>query len=95
MLSLYHFDNCPFCELVRRTVSRLGVAVELRDVQTDPAHYQALIEATAGPPFHVCASSVDSGDSSWLHESADIVQFLRNSLPEARDPAACRRELGD
>jgi glutaredoxin 2 len=76
MLSLYHFDSCPFCELVRRTVSRLGVAVELRDIQTDPAHYQALIEATGRATVPCLRIERDSGDSSWMHESADIVQFL-------------------
>ena len=75
-LALYHFDSCPFCELVRRVITQLGVAVELRDIQTDPAHYQALIDATGRATVPCLRIKRDSGDSSWLHESADIVRFL-------------------
>ncbi len=75
-LSLYHFDSCPFCELVRSAIERLGVAVELRNIQTDPAHYQALIGATGRATVPCLRITRDSGDGSWLHESADIVRFL-------------------
>ena len=76
-LALNHFDSCPFCELVRRVITQLGVAVELRNVQTDPAHYEALIEATGRATVPCLRIKVDSGDSSWMHESADIVRFLQ------------------
>ncbi len=75
-LSLYHFDSCPFCELVRRAIEHLGVAVELRNIQTDPAHYRTLIEATGRATVPCLRIGCDSGDGSWLHESADIVRFL-------------------
>ncbi len=75
-LSLYHFDSCPFCELVRRAIEHLGVAVELRNIQTDPAHYRTLIEATGRATVPCLRINRDSGDGSWLHESADIVRFL-------------------
>ncbi len=80
-LSLYHFDSCPFCELVRRAIVRLGVAVELRNIQTDPAHFQGLIEATGRATVPCLRIDRDSRDSSWMHESADIVQFLEKRTP--------------
>ena len=77
-LSLYHFDSCPFCELVRLAVARLGVTVELRDIQTDPTHFYALIEATGRATVPCLRIDPDSGDSVWMHESADIVRYLEN-----------------
>ncbi|MGO2880663.1 MAG: glutaredoxin family protein, partial [Halomonas sp.] len=36
-LALYQFRTCPFCIKVRKEIARLGLTIELRDVQHDPA----------------------------------------------------------
>jgi len=43
-LALYQFRTCPFCIKVRKEIARLGLNIELRDAQLDPAHKQALLE---------------------------------------------------
>ena len=43
-LALYQFRTCPFCIKVRKEVARLGLNIEQRDAQLDPAHKQALLE---------------------------------------------------
>jgi len=35
-LSLYQFYACPFCVMVRREITRLGLNIDLRDAQTSP-----------------------------------------------------------
>ena len=76
-LSLYHFQSCPYCALVRRAIDELGLDVELRDILEDPARYRELVEAT-GRQMVPCLQ-IESGDGSvrWMHESRDIVDYLR------------------
>ncbi len=77
-LSLYHFWSCPFCDLVRRAIERLGLEVELRDIHEDPAHLQALGRATGRTTVPCLRIDGDSDKRTWLHESTDIVKFLED-----------------
>ncbi|MEE9281558.1 MAG: glutaredoxin [Myxococcota bacterium] len=81
-LSLYHFWSCPFCDLVRRAIERLGLEVELRDIHGDPAHLQALVQATDRSTVPCLRIDGDSDESTWLHESADILKFLEDRAVE-------------
>jgi glutaredoxin len=77
-LSLYHYQSCPFCELVGRAIDRLGLPIELRDIQRDPAHRNALVEATGRVTVPCLRIDDVPGRSTWMHESADIVRFLED-----------------
>ncbi|MFT6233790.1 MAG: arsenate reductase-like glutaredoxin family protein, partial [Myxococcota bacterium] len=46
MLALYYDENCLYCRDVRGAADRMGVALELRNARTDPAHAEALRNAT-------------------------------------------------
>lgn len=74
-LALYQFPACPFCVHVREAIERLGLDVELRDVQTDPARRRELVEAT-GRTMVPCLRIEEGGEVRWMHESADIVRYL-------------------
>ena len=82
-LSLYHYQGCPFCEFVGRAIDRLGIQVELRDIQRDPTHRNALVEATGRMTVPCLRIEESPGEVRWIHESVDIIRFL-----EAREAAA-------
>ncbi|WFF40314.1 glutaredoxin [Salinicola endophyticus] len=75
-LALYHFQRCPFCVRVRHQIERLGVPIELRDIQRDPDHRRDLI-AGGGRGMVPCLRIVhDDGQVEWMYESADINRYL-------------------
>ena len=44
-LVLYHFEGCPYCARVRRTIDELGIEVELRDIFENREFLNELREA--------------------------------------------------
>ncbi|MEK6749268.1 MAG: glutathione S-transferase N-terminal domain-containing protein [Pseudomonadota bacterium] len=76
-LALYQFQTCPFCVKVRREIHGLSLNIELRDAQKNPTHRAALLQG-GGKVKVPCLKIVeDNGDTRWLYESADIIQYFR------------------
>lgn len=77
--SLYAATYCPFCLRVMRAIEELGLEerVEWRNT-LEPAHREALREAT-GRSMIPCLriDNVETGESEWMFESADIVAYLK------------------
>ena len=42
-LALYQYATCPFCMRVRDAIHRLGIEIELRDTDRNPAYGEELI----------------------------------------------------
>jgi len=82
-LSLYHFDACPFCVRVRRALDRLGVEVELCDVQDEPRHMGALVAARGKRTVPVLRIAGADGRDQWMPESSDIVKYLERRFGAA------------
>jgi len=78
-LTLYHFESCPFCVRVRATIQRLGVDVELRDIRTDPKHWDELVAARGRGTVPVLKIESPDGTERWMPESADIIRYLDKS----------------
>lgn len=74
--ALYHFDGCPFCRQVRDALFALGIEIEQRNIHENPAWHRELVEAT-GRSTVPCLRIDDGVEPSWMHESADIVRYLR------------------
>jgi glutathione S-transferase len=74
-LALYHYDGCGYCAKVRKALERLGVAVELRDVDEEPEHLRALLAARGRRTVPVLRIQKPEGDE-WMPESSDIVRYL-------------------
>lgn len=81
-LSLYYFDGCPFCARVRSAIERLGLDVELRNIQHDPAHRRDLVEATNRQTVPCLRIDRPEG-TRWIHESLDIVRYLETEIAAA------------
>jgi len=76
-LSLYQFYACPFCVRTRRAIHRLNIPIEMRDAQMGSPYRQELEEG--GGAIKVPCLRINEGDrSTWMYESADIVQYLEN-----------------
>lgn len=76
-LALYHFEGCPFCMLVRRTIDELGIEVELRDVRHSTEFRDELLEARGRGTVPVLRCTSSDGTVRWMPESRDIVRYLR------------------
>jgi glutaredoxin 2 len=75
--SLYYYDSCPFCVRVLRSLDKVNVKVELRNVMSDSSHRSALQQATKRTT--VPCLRIDSGaDTKWMFESMDIMRFLQS-----------------
>ena len=75
-LSLYGYPQCPFCARVLRAIEELDLDVPLRNTLQDPAHRQALVEATGRGTVPVLRIEGAEDDVQWLPESADIIRYL-------------------
>ncbi len=81
-LSLYYYDQCPFCQRVLRAINGLDVEVELRNVLTTPSWREELIQARGRGTVPVLKTDYAQGPSAWMPESADIIEHL-NALSAA------------
>jgi glutathione S-transferase len=79
---LYHYPSCGFCARVRRFLDEAGIAIELRNIHSDP---QALFDlANGGGRTTVpCLRIQRDGAVEWLYESLDIIDYLRSRLAAA------------
>jgi glutathione S-transferase len=98
MLALYYDENCLYCRDVRGAADRMGVALELRNARTDPAHAEALRNATGRATVPVLRI-VEESEERWVPESRLIIRLLReragvpDAVPRWLDEAMARANL--
>ena len=74
--TLYKYDSCPFCGMVRRFLDAKGIDLPMRDILQEPGAREELI-AGGGRPTVPCLKIVDGeGEVRWMYESMDIMRFL-------------------
>jgi glutathione S-transferase len=64
---------------VRRAIDRLDVAVELRDITSEPQHRADLLEARGRTTVPVMRVGEADGNDRWMPESADIIRYLEET----------------
>lgn len=75
-LALYQFKTCPFCVKVRREMRRLSLNIALLDAQQDGPIRGDLLRG-GGKAVVPCLKITDAqGNSEWMYESAQIIQYL-------------------
>ncbi|HBS82491.1 glutaredoxin family protein [Vreelandella alkaliphila] len=79
-LALYQFRTCPFCIKVRKEIARLGLKIELRDAQLDPAHKKALQEGGGKVKVPCLKINHEDGQEEWLYESDAINRWLHQNF---------------
>jgi len=80
-LSLYQYLACPFCVKVRREMRRLDLAIPIRDAKSDESSRQQLEQEGGRLKVPCLRIDSDNGESQWLYESNDIINYLRDRFP--------------
>jgi glutaredoxin len=75
-LSLYQLPACPFCVKTRRAIKRLGLNIELRNINQNEKYREELIKE--GGKRTVPCLKITQKDQSiiWMYESSDIIAYL-------------------
>lgn len=76
-MALYQFNACPFCIKTRRTFRRLNLEIETRDAMNNQQHRSELSEF-GGQIKVPCLKIIENGNTQWMYESNDIIQYLNN-----------------
>jgi len=84
-LALYEYYSCPFCARVRYFLADRGASVELRDILAEPKYRRELVEATGRSTVPCLRIEEEDGGVRWLHESSDIIAYLRGRLSGPSD----------
>lgn len=82
-LSLYTLSYCPFCHKVRHAADRLGIELDLIDLNEVPGARAELRAALGRSTVPVLAIPTESG-ARLLPESDDIVAFLEQHADRYR-----------
>ena len=74
---LYQYKTCPFCIKVRQELRRLSLTIDQLDAQHDQANRAELVRG-GGKAKVPCLKITDqAGNSQWLYESGEIINYLR------------------
>jgi glutathione S-transferase len=77
--TLYYFEACPFCFKVRKTMKRLGIDMERKNLLKNPDFRTELI-AGGGKKTVPCLKIGAGDDAQWMYESKDIIQYLETQF---------------
>ncbi len=73
-LTLYYFNSCPFCRLVREYLARNNISVPMKNIQEDPAAREELTRI--GGKSQVPCLIIDG---KALYESLDIIEWFKKN----------------
>jgi glutaredoxin len=77
-LTLYQYEACPFCVKVRRAMKRLSLNIETRDSKRVASAREELLSGGGDLKVPCLRVEQDTGEVSWMYESADIIEYLRS-----------------
>jgi glutathione S-transferase len=80
LLELYSYEGCPFCRIVRETLTELELPYQLHNVPRGGARREALV--TRAGKMQV-PYLVDPNTQIAMFESADIVEYLNETYAAA------------
>jgi glutathione S-transferase len=74
---LYHFRASPYALKVRLALSKLGVAIEMKDILEDDVAQAELVEYGKRDQVPCLKLPGSGAPDQWLYESSKIVKYLR------------------
>ena len=83
-MALYHSPTCLYCMMVRRAIDRLGVRIELLNVDKNADALAELIAGGGRRTVPCLRIEDDTGQRVWMYESADIVAYLEERFAQAQ-----------
>jgi glutaredoxin 3 len=74
-LELYHFESCPYCGKVRKTIEELGVKSQVQyfDILKDPSAHERLMKMNDDEQVPCLVV-----DGKPILESDDIITWLKD-----------------
>lgn len=81
-ISLYHYELCPFCAKTRRVIDELDLEIELKNIQKNHQHRIELYEGAHKTQVPCLCIKQSNGDTQWLYESDDIINYLAHQQNE-------------
>jgi glutathione S-transferase len=88
-LTLYDFEACPFCRLVREALSALHLDVQIRPCPHGGTRFRPEAERLGGKQQFPLL--VDPNTNTTLYESKDIVTYLFRTYGKREVPATYQR----
>lgn len=82
-LVIYQFEACPFCIKVRQGVRRLGLKIELRNVNDNEQFEKELVAGGGELQVPCLRIQKDDGSVQWMYESSDILRYLESRFSQA------------
>ena len=79
-LALYYFPGCPFCTMVTSVIQRLGVDIELRNINQVAEYREELLNARGRGTVPVLKIISAYNEQQWMPESSDIVNYLQQKF---------------
>jgi glutathione S-transferase len=82
LLELYEYEGCPFCRLVREALTELDLDAKIHPCPKGGERFRGVVRQLGGKlqfPF-----LVDPNTGRSMYESADIVDYLRETYADRR-----------
>lgn len=86
VITLYEFEGCPFCRLVREALTELDIDVLIKPCPKGGQRFRPEVTAAGGKaqfPY-----LVDPNTDTALYESGDIIAYLSRTYGAKRRPSA-------
>lgn len=91
-ITLYEYEGCPYCRLVREVLTALHLDVEIRPCPRRGKRFRPEAERAGGKlQFPLL---VDANTNTTLFESLDIIEYLFRTYGGRSVPAVYRRKAG-
>ena len=78
-LSLYQYRSCPYCAMTSYAIKQMGLNIEHRDILMQPEYRAELMQEGGSSQVPCLRIEKDDGETQWLYESTDIIEYLRGS----------------
>ena len=88
LLELYEMENCPFCRVVRQTLTELDLDAIIRPCPKGGTRYRPELRARGGREMFPYL--VDPNTGTELYESADIIRYLYETYAGGGAPSHAR-----
>jgi glutathione S-transferase len=89
---LYNLEYCSYCRKVAREANRLGLDVEVIDVFRNSVARERLRAGTGRTRVPVLGIIDEQGEETFLPESDNIIDYLRQRAPRALSPPSASAE---
>lgn len=76
-LALYYSRTCPYSRLVLSAIDKLGIDVELLEINEEPGYREELVEARGRATVPVLRITAADGEQRLMPESRDIIRYLK------------------